>query len=85
MVTYLPVDSLIEINNIMIGSNDITLKNVNVKPYGSEKMYMYKDLINDKLYQIIYQFAESKITKVKFCSILLKRNASVLWWKWKNI
>ena len=50
MVTYLPVDSLIEINNIMIGSNDITLKNVNVKPYGFEKMYMYKDLINDKLY-----------------------------------
>ena len=49
------------------------------------KKCIYKDLINDKLYQIIYQFAESKIRKVKFCSILLKQNASVLWWKWKNI
>ena len=50
---YLTVDSLIEINNIITGSNNITSRKVNVKPYGFDKMYMYKELIEDKLYQII--------------------------------
>ena len=45
---YLTVDSLIEINNIA-GSNNITLRKVNVKSYGFDKMYMEKELIKDKL------------------------------------
>ena len=45
---YLTVDSLIEINNIA-GSNNITLRKVNVKSYGFDKMYMDKVLIKDKL------------------------------------
>ena len=45
---YLTVDSLIEINNIA-GSNNITLRKVNVKSYGFDKMYMDKELIKDKL------------------------------------
>ena len=40
---YLAVDSLIEINNIITGSNNITLRKVNVKPYGFHKMYMDKE------------------------------------------
>ena len=40
---YLTVDSLIEINNIITGSNNITLRKVNVKPYGFHKMYMDKE------------------------------------------
>ena len=52
----LTVDSLIEINNIISGSNNITFGKVNVKPYGFNKMYMDEELIEDKLYQIIDQF-----------------------------
>ena len=48
---YLTVRSLIEINNIITGSYNITLRKVNVKPYGFHKMYMDKELIEYKLYQ----------------------------------
>ena len=40
---HMIVDSLIDINNIITGSNNITLRNV--KPYEYDKMYMDKDLI----------------------------------------
>ena len=45
------VDSLIDINNIITGFNDITLRKV--KPNKYDKMYMDKDLIEDKLHEII--------------------------------
>ena len=67
---YLTVDFLIGINNIIIGSNN---RKVNVKPYGFDKMYMNKELIDDKLYQIIDQFNERKITSTKFYLILLNK------------
>ena len=68
----LTVYSLIEINNIITGSNNITLRKVSLKPYGFHKTYMNKDLIEDRLYPIINQFSERKFTPVKFYSILLK-------------
>ena len=37
------------------GSNNINLGKVNVEPYGLDKMYMYKDLMEDKV------FEESKV------------------------
>ena len=58
---YLTVDFLVEINNIINGSNNITLRKFNVKPYGFDKMYMDKELIEDKLYQIIDQFNKKKL------------------------
>ena len=58
----LTVDYLIKINNIVTGSNNITYRKVNVKPSGFDKMYMKKDLIEEKFYQIIDQFNERKIT-----------------------
>ena len=45
---------------------------VNVKPYGLDKIYMGKDLIEDRLYRID-QFNEKKITLAKFYSILLNK------------
>ena len=45
----------------MIGLNSITLRKVNVEPYGCDKMFMEKDLIQNKLYQLIGQFNERKI------------------------
>ena len=38
---YLAVDSLIDINNIITGSNNIALRKVNVKWCGYEKIYRY--------------------------------------------
>ena len=70
---HLIVDSLIEINNIITGSNNSTLRKINVKPYGFDKMYVDKELIEDKLYQTIDQFSERKITSTKFYSILLNK------------
>ena len=46
---YLTVDSLTEINDIITGSSIITLRKVNVKPYEFDKMYMHKELLEDKL------------------------------------
>ena len=70
---YVKVEPLIEINSIITGSNNITLRKVNVRPYGFDKMYMDKELIEDNLYQIIDQFNERKITSAKFHSILLNK------------
>ena len=55
---YLTVDSLVEINSIITGLINITLRNLNVKPYEFDKMYMQKQLIEDKHYQITDQFSE---------------------------
>ena len=70
---YLTVDSLIEIDNRVTSSNNITLRKVNVKPYGFDEMYMDKELIEGKLYQTINKFNERKITSTKFYSILLNK------------
>ena len=63
---YLTIDSLTDINNIMTGSNNITLIKVNVEPSEYDKMYMVKDLIEDKLYQLIDQFHQRKINHKDF-------------------
>ena len=70
---YLTVDFLIEINDTITGSNNIILRKVNLKQYGFDKMYMDKELIEDKLYQIMDQFNERKIISTKFYSIPLNK------------
>ena len=70
---YLTLDALIEIYNIITRSKNITLRNANVKPYRSENTCMDKQLTEDRLYQIIDQFSERKITSTKFYSILLNK------------
>ena len=37
---YLTVDSLIDINNMITGLNDVTLRIVNARPDGYDKRYM---------------------------------------------
>ena len=53
--------------NIITASN-ITLRKVNVKPYGFDETFMDKCLIADKLYEsdLIDQFNERIIKPVKF-------------------
>ena len=52
---------MIDINNIITGSNNISLRKVNVKTYGYDEIYMNKDLIESKLHQLIDQYSEIKI------------------------
>ena len=70
---YLIIDSLIEIKQIITGSTNFTLRKVSVKPNGFDKMYMDKELIEDKFYQTIDQFSEREITSIKFYSIFLNK------------
>ena len=49
------------------------MRKVNVKPYGFDKICIDKDLIEGKLYQIIDQFNERKITNVETYSKLLNK------------
>ena len=63
---YLTDDLLIETNNVITGSNNITLRKVNVKPYGFDKMYMDKEIIEDKLYQMIDHFNENRTHLQKY-------------------
>ena len=67
----LTVDSLIVINNIITNSNNIALRKVNVKPYGYDKTYMDKDLIEDKLYKSIDQFNKRNINHRDFYIALI--------------
>ena len=47
---YLTIYSLIDINNIITGLNNIFLRKVNVKQCEHDKTYIDKDLIEYKLY-----------------------------------
>ena len=64
---YLIVEILIEINSII----NITLRKLNVKPFGFDKEYVNNDLIEFTLYQKLDQFNEMKTTTVKFFLIIL--------------
>ena len=62
--------SLREINNMITNSSNITLRRVNVKPYGLDETYVNKKLIEDTFYQIIDQFSERNIHLKQDTSIL---------------
>ena len=62
---------MVEININITDSNNITLRKIDVKPYGFDKRYMDKQVIEYKLYHITDQFTESKIKLAMFYSIPL--------------
>ena len=64
---YLTFDSLIDTNNTITCSNNVTLRKVNVKSIGYNKIHIDKDLIEHKLYQLIDQFHGRKINHNDFC------------------
>lgn len=68
---YLSVDSFKKIDYIKTGSFNITLRKVNVFPQRFDKMYLDKELIENKLYQITNQFDERQIISIKFYLELL--------------
>ena len=65
------VYSLITLNNIITDSQNITLRDINVKPAGYDKTYMNKSLIEPALYQLVDEFNERKLTHKQFCNIFL--------------
>ena len=67
---YLLVNSLIDRNTIISGSNDI-LRRFNGKQNRYDKMYMDQDLIEDKLLELIDQFTERKMNLKDFYFALL--------------
>ena len=68
---YLVIGLLIDINNIITGSNLIILRKFNARPYGCEKMYLDKDLVEDELYQLKDQLNKRKINHRDFYFVLL--------------
>ena len=64
---------MIDISNIRTSSNNITLRKVNTKPYGPDKMHMNKLLMEDKLYHIIDQFNKRKVTSAESYSLILNK------------
>ena len=65
------VYSLITLNNIITDSQNITLRDINVKPAGYDKTYMDKSLIEPALYQLVGEFNKRKLTHKQFCNIFL--------------
>ena len=68
---FLTVDLLITLNNIITGSPNITLRDINVKPAGYNKTYMDKSLIEPALHQLVNEFNERKLTCKQFCNIFV--------------
>ena len=65
------VDSLITLNNIITDSQNLFLRDVNVKLAEFDKMYFDKSLIELALYQLVDDFNKRKVTHNQFSNIFL--------------
>ena len=63
---FFTFDSLITLNNIITNSNNIFLRQVNVKPAGYNKQYMHFSQIESELYILIDEFNDRFISKRYF-------------------
>ena len=70
---FLTVDSLIRINNYITCSDNIQLRQINVKPAFYDKQYMDFTRIEPELYRLVDQFNERQITPRTFCDIFLDK------------
>lgn len=68
---FLTVDSLITLNNYITNSNNVLLRQVNVKPAFYNKQYMHYNKIETELYILIDQFNERHISAKRFCKKFL--------------
>ena len=62
---FLTVDLLITLNNIITDSQNIGLRDINVKR-GFDKIFMDKSLIEPALYQLVDEFNERKVKHNNF-------------------
>ena len=63
---FLTIDSLITLNNIITNSNNLFLRQTNVKPAGYNKQYMHFNYIESELYRLVDQFNDRYISKRYF-------------------
>ena len=63
---FLTVDSLITLNNIITNSNNLFLRQTNVKPAGYNRQYMHFNYIESELYRLVDQFNDRYISKTYF-------------------
>ena len=63
---FLTVDSLISLNNIMTGSQNMHLRSCEVKPAGFNRRYMDSNKIEIALYGLVDDFNDRRITHRKF-------------------
>ena len=70
---YLTVDSLIRINNLITDTNNIQLRQINVKPAFHDKQYMDFSRIESELYTLVDKFNKRQITPRCFCNIFLDK------------
>ena len=63
---FLTIDSLITLNNIITNSNNLFLRQTNVKPAGYNKQYMHFNYIESELYRLVDQFNNRYISKRYF-------------------
>ena len=68
---FLTIDSLITLNNIITDSQNLFLRDVNVKPAGFDKMYLDKTLTESAFYEFLDEFNERKLTHDQFSNIFL--------------
>ena len=68
---FLTVDSLITVNNYVTGSNNIQLRQINVKPAFHNKQYMNFSQIESELYVLVNKFNERQITATCSCNKFL--------------
>ena len=68
---FLTVDSLITLNNYITDSNNLSLRQINVKPAFYNKLYMDFRDIETQLYILIDQFNDRYISTRDFCKKFL--------------
>ena len=68
---FLTVDALITLNNIILGSCNISLRCVNVKPAFYNKQYLDFSKIEFELYKLVDLFNDRYITHRDFCQTFL--------------
>ena len=68
---FLTVDSLITLNNYITSSNNLSLRQINVKPAFYNKQYMDFRDIETELYILIDQFNDRYISTRDFCKKFL--------------
>ena len=64
---FLTVDSLIHLNNLIAGSNNLQLRKVNVRPARYYRSYMDWCNVEFALYALVNYFNDHLITKKDFC------------------
>ena len=68
---FLTVDSLIHLNDLITGSNNLELRKLNVRPAAYYRSYMDWPNVEFVLYALVDYFNDHLITKKDFCKRFL--------------